>query len=33
MFDNATALSALNNLGSFGEVHVLNGNELFGSET
>lgn len=31
VFDNATALSALNNLGSFGEVHVSNGNELFGS--
>jgi hypothetical protein len=31
VFDNATALSALNNLGRYGEVHVSNGHELFAS--
>lgn len=31
VFDNATALSALNNLGTYGEVHVSNGHELFAS--
>ncbi|MGH3002594.1 MAG: hypothetical protein ACRDM1_08060 [Gaiellaceae bacterium] len=31
VFNNATALSALNNLGSYGEVHVSNGHALFDS--
>lgn len=31
VFDNATALSALNNLGTYGEVHVSNGSALFDS--
>ena len=31
VFNNATALSALNNLGTYGEVHISNGHELFGS--
>lgn len=31
VFDNATALSALNNLGTYGEVHVSNGHALFDS--
>jgi hypothetical protein len=31
VFDNATALSALNNLGTYGEVHVSNGDPLFDS--
>ena len=31
VFNNATALSALNNLGTYGEVHVSNGNALFDS--
>lgn len=32
VFDNATALSALNNLGTYGEVHVTTDHELFGSK-
>jgi hypothetical protein len=33
VFPNATALSALNNLGTYGEVHVVsNGTEIFGSK-
>jgi len=32
VFNNATALSALNNLGTYGEAHVSNGHELFGSK-
>lgn len=31
VFNNATALSALNNLGSYGEVHISNGHALFDS--
>ncbi len=32
VFPNATALSALNSLGTYGEVHIsVNGNEIFGS--
>jgi hypothetical protein len=31
VFDNVTALSALNNLGTYGEVHVSNGQALFDS--
>ena len=32
VFNNATALSAFNNLGTYGEVHVVTDHELFGSK-